>query len=380
MADGMFTNYTPWEMQQAYAQQVAGGANASPYERIGARLGTSLGALFGGRTAAEARQSKMQDIMEKATKASTDPVERLQIAQGLAAQSGMNDLASSLQQELNNQLDLSSKLEQRKSVAEEKKGKAALAGREEANRVSLGNWLSNKLPGMTPEAGYTLAGDSKAVTELIKQMQGGDVKTSVVNADGRQKLINSATGALIADLGASQQSDISGLTQAIKQQQLEDMKLKNASAAEKAAAEKSSAVRSLVAAESDIEDSLTAAEAAGKIAPKTLLGASVQATSSAIPWSDSKALANLVATLNSGKTLETLRELKTQSRTGATGFGALSEKELNVVEAKIRTLDPTDKNFRENLAYVVNKLNETRDYIRSERSRLKGDQKVIKLP
>lgn len=46
---------------------------------------------------------------------------------------------------------------------------------------------------------------------------------------------------------------------------------------------------------------------------------------------------------------ETLADLKAQSKTGATGFGALSAPELEIIQAAITDLDPKSKNFDANL-------------------------------
>ena len=46
---------------------------------------------------------------------------------------------------------------------------------------------------------------------------------------------------------------------------------------------------------------------------------------------------------------ETLADLKAQSKTGATGFGALSAPELEIIQAAITDLDPKSRNFDANL-------------------------------
>ena len=117
---------------------------------------------------------------------------------------------------------------------------------------------------------------------------------------------------------------------------------------------------------------MTTAEKALKLAPNSLAGGVTQAVSSSIPWTDSKALNNLVSSLNSEKAIGTLEELKSQSRTGATGFGALSEKELALILNKTRSLDPTDKLFKENLGVVVDGWNKIKNQVRESRLNLQG--------
>jgi hypothetical protein len=76
--------------------------------------------------------------------------------------------------------------------------------------------------------------------------------------------------------------------------------------------------------------------------------------------------------LNSEKAIGTLEELKSQSRTGATGFGALSEKELTLLLNKTRALDPTDKMFKENLQVVMDGWSKIRKQVRESRLNLQG--------
>jgi hypothetical protein len=103
-----------------------------------------------------------------------------------------------------------------------------------------------------------------------------------------------------------------------------------------------------------------------------MVGGLNQAVSSVIPWTDAKALSNLVSSLNSEKAIGTLEELKSQSRTGATGFGALSEKELTLLLNKTRALDPTDKMFKENLQVVMDGWSKIRKQVRESRLNLQG--------
>lgn len=132
------------------------------------------------------------------------------------------------------------------------------------------------------------------------------------------------------------------------------------------------AVTKLADVESNIESSLSTAEKAMKLAPGTFLEASQQALLSQIPWSDQKSMANLVSSLNSDKAIATLETLKTQSRTGATGFGALNTRELQLILDKTRALDPTDKMFKENLTFIMNGWKKIKDQAMTSRLELQG--------
>ena len=167
-------------------------------------------------------------------------------------------------------------------------------------------------------------------------------------------------------------SGLKGLQAQLLQAQFDQKQLKLEADREKSSTEKTQAVSRLSSTESNIDTALNTAEKALKLAPNSLVGGLNQAVSSTIPWTDSKALSNLVGSLNSEKAIGTLEELKSQSRTGATGFGALSEKELALILNKTRALDPTDKLFKENLAVVMDGWSKIRNQVRESRLNLQG--------
>ena len=65
---------------------------------------------------------------------------------------------------------------------------------------------------------------------------------------------------------------------------------------------------------------------------------------------------NINQTLKSNSVLETMAELKRLSATGATGFGATSVREINLLETDIAALDPAGKNYFKNASAVVERL------------------------
>ena len=135
---------------------------------------------------------------------------------------------------------------------------------------------------------------------------------------------------------------------------------------------KAKSISSLAGTEGTLDTVMTTAERALGLAPGGIIGAVGQSIGAAIPWTDAKALKNLVGSLNSEKAIQTLEQLKSQSRTGATGFGALSEKELQLLLDQTRSLDPTDKLFKENLTVVMDKWKNLRTEIRRSRLSLQG--------
>jgi len=69
-----------------------------------------------------------------------------------------------------------------------------------------------------------------------------------------------------------------------------------------------------------------------------------------------KAQDNLLKTITAGKVVETIMEMKQQSKTGATGFGALNTRELELLESTARALDPASPTFEKDLKYIEDKL------------------------
>ena len=152
------------------------------------------------------------------------------------------------------------------------------------------------------------------------------------------------------------------------QQKQQDINTKQ----DKATSDKAASIERLSTTETDIDTALSTAEEALKIAPGSFAAATVQTMSSFIPFTDAKSLKNLVSSLNSAKAIQTLEQLKTQSRTGATGFGALSEKELQLLLDKTRSLDPADKMFKENLTVVMQGWKKIKEGVRKSREDLQG--------
>lgn len=80
---------------------------------------------------------------------------------------------------------------------------------------------------------------------------------------------------------------------------------------------------------------------------------------------------NLVRTITAGKVIDTIAEMKQQSKTGATGFGALNGRELDQLEAKARRLDPQSPTFEADLKYIEDKLIDSKNKIQSDLSKKK---------
>lgn len=80
----------------------------------------------------------------------------------------------------------------------------------------------------------------------------------------------------------------------------------------------------------------------------------------------------LVKTITAGKVIDTIAEMKQQSKTGATGFGALNGRELDQLEAKARLLNPQSPTFEADLKYIEDKLLDSKKKIEQDLAKKKA--------
>lgn len=173
-------------------------------------------------------------------------------------------------------------------------------------------------------------------------------------------------------------SGLKAVSAELAQARLDALKLETRLKEDKATDEKRTAISKLSDVESAVDTSLSTAERALKLAPGTMLQATNQALFNNIPFSDAKSMKNLVGSLNSEKAIQTLEQMKTQSRTGATGFGALNTSELQLIIDKTRSLDPTDKMFKENLGIVMDGWRKIKNSSMESRINLQGKGDKLK--
>jgi len=173
-------------------------------------------------------------------------------------------------------------------------------------------------------------------------------------------------------LMAGDSSGIKALAGQLTQARIDALNLETRQKEEKATDEKRMAIEKLSGVESSVDTTLNTAEKALKLAPGTMLQATNQALFNNIPFSDAKSMKNLVSSLNSEKALQALEQLKAQSRTGATGFGALTAPELQLIIDKTRSLDPTDKMFKENLGIIMDGWRKIKNSSMESRINLQG--------
>lgn len=99
-----------------------------------------------------------------------------------------------------------------------------------------------------------------------------------------------------------------------------------------------------------------------------------------LPDTDARSLYNLVKSLKTGKLKQTLEALKSQSGTGATGLGQITEREISLLLADIVEIDPKDKNFKKQLSKVYARYRTVLNRIKEDMQAAKGKLTPIPLP
>lgn len=98
---------------------------------------------------------------------------------------------------------------------------------------------------------------------------------------------------------------------------------------------------------------------------------------SANPWvsswtenfpTDARALNNVVTALKSQKTIDLITQMKQASKTGATGFGSVTEKELDLLQSDIVKLDQRSPTFKEDLKRLQTTWTNLQNKIKNEQA------------
>jgi hypothetical protein len=84
------------------------------------------------------------------------------------------------------------------------------------------------------------------------------------------------------------------------------------------------------------------------------------------------ALKDTVTALNSQKTIDLISRMKQQSKTGATGFGSVTEKELDLLQSDIVKLNYRSPTFKADLKRVEDKWKEIINKIETEKAQKAG--------
>lgn len=168
-------------MADRYASQymAPSGSLENMIVQTGANAGSLIGnALFGGRTSDIAEQAVLNEAI-KESEVAEDPDERLSLFARALRKRGLEGYAQKVDSQLQSRL---------KTKAD--------AQAAQQRQMSLTKLVMDKT-GLAPDQAAAIAQDEAAVRELMK------VETQVVEANGRQVLVNKNTGAPIRDLGAA---------------------------------------------------------------------------------------------------------------------------------------------------------------------------------
>lgn len=372
---GLFID--PQQLQQA---QDLAAAQLTPEQRLymmgrgtGRAIGQGLGGFFGVdvQDPAMARASKLRELGAKYGTTTAESLDK--IAEEIQATDP--NMAMQVKAKADELRLSTAKLESEKALAQQRT-------REKAAADPYQQFLRSAIGKVTPEslAKYQQTGNPSDLqwTEKEDKKQTSEFERLVDSLPVSDAEKNRMKAQRVTALASGDTSGLKGLQAEIAQARLDQMRQETTAKTEKAAEEKRMAISKLSDVESSVDTAVATAEKAMKLAPGTMLQATTQSLLNNIPFSDAKSMKNLVGALNSEKALQTLEQLKSQSRTGATGFGALTAPELQLILDKTRSLDPADKMFKENLQIVVDGWKKIKNSSMESRINLQGNSEKLK--
>lgn len=176
--------------------------------RAGSQLGTGLAGLMGYQDPEEMR---LKDINDIGSKIQWDkPESIMQAAQEMSTKGYSREAMALMQKAQEAQLgaaQVGKETALRDKAVQEATDKKAEAAAKQMGLQGRAQFLISRVEGLTPEMAMGLAGDEQIVRELLKQP---DVKTEIVDTEQGQLLINSQTGATIANIGRKPQKPSMG--------------------------------------------------------------------------------------------------------------------------------------------------------------------------
>jgi hypothetical protein len=91
-----------------------------------------------------------------------------------------------------------------------------------------------------------------------------------------------------------------------------------------------------------------------------------------VPNTEAKALKNLNDAIKAAFSVTEIEKLKAQSKTGATGFGSLAVKELETIQNAATALDPSDKNYPQQLQIIKDSFQRWKDIMEGRTQRIES--------
>jgi hypothetical protein len=135
-------------------------------------------------------------------------------------------------------------------------------------------------------------------------------------------------------------------------------------ASEKAAAQAEQAQEDTV---SSLKNGLVNIDKARNLSKSWTTNPWISSTTENLP-TDAMALKDTVTALNSQKTIDLINRMKQQSKTGATGFGSITEKELDLLQSDIVKLNYRSPTFKADLKRVEDKWKEIINKIETDKA------------
>jgi hypothetical protein len=91
-----------------------------------------------------------------------------------------------------------------------------------------------------------------------------------------------------------------------------------------------------------------------------------------VPNTEAKSLKNLNDAIKAAFSVTEIEKLKSQSKTGATGFGSLAVKELETIQNAATALDPSDKNYPQQLQIIKDSFQRWKDIMEGRTQRIEN--------
>lgn len=343
-------------------------------------------AMFGGATgASDPRMIEQQEVKAIFSKASTQtgnstsPAFYTALSELLAAKFPEQSKKAAEEGNRLNKLALENKKlmlentridEENKKVAQDAKNATTVV----ANRLAA---LTVKFPGMLEEERKAIADSPEAFNAMVKPIP--VTKTDFQKTIGhlpiaeQNKLLNQYAALQLDPDPTGQKAlaiETGRATAAAVARGVEDARVLKSNTMEDKALQ-------LAYASEDMQGPLDLLNEVMASAPTDAKGRAMQFAFEKLAITDQAALKDQVVTLNSAKVINLLMRLKSQSQTGATGFGAISAPELTLLMADIRVLKPESKDFVKNLQAVKDKWISIQQRLGAERMKIIDRKKVF---
>jgi len=333
----LFNIQDPNALREAYIQQFIPKQDLSAQQIMagaGARMGTGLGRMLGGRTAAEAENEMIKQVFNQSSQASEDPVERLAIAAKMFREKGMEQRAMALEEQM---------LKMRKTQVETQAKEVDVASKQAAARRE--EELRTELASLPPDA-------TDAQVEAIVRKHGNPTQlfnalerrqTAEANRQARAELeLEKAERAeaarqermqfqqTMAMLAAQQRSATNELQRERIQQQIDTQKEKQQEIADKKQMALDMSIRH---ANKVITDVAAAKELVG-FGTTGIMGKA----SGLVPGTDAYNLNQRVLTLKANLGFDRLQQMREASPTGG-ALGQVAVQELEALQASVGSLE-----------------------------------------